>query len=60
MAEKGLARRDYFPHKHADPCAWGTVMALYVFRKRKWLKIGEFCETCGAIAIFPEYQNGLP
>jgi len=36
------------------------VVALYIFRKKKWLKIGEYCQGCGALAIYPEYVKGLP
>jgi len=42
--------------------AWsrcGIVMALYVYRNKKWLKIGEYCQGCGAIHIFKKFQKGL-
>jgi len=38
----------------------GIIMALYVYRKKKWLKIGEYCQGCGAIHVFKKYQKGLP
>jgi len=60
MAE-ALPRDKYFTNQHkTENCYNGRIMSLYVYFNKKWLKIGEFCRECGAVAIFKDYQNGVP
>ncbi len=65
--KKGLPRRKWSSTEHGIEgsdeyfagCG-GRVVALYIFKDRKWLKIGEYCQRCGAVAVFPKFQKGLP
>lgn len=61
-----LPRARWSDKMHKDPSredsGWercGIVMALYVYRNKKWLKIGEYCQDCGAVHIFKKYRQGL-
>ena len=52
------------PFKHFiingyDYC-WGRKVAVYINRNKKWLKIGIWCNRCGAIQIDPKFEKGLP
>ena len=38
---------------------YGRVVALYIFVKRKWVKIGEYCKGCGEIGLLPIYEEGF-
>lgn len=50
--------RQYLSGKIHANC-WGLIQAVYVFRGRKWLKIGEICALCGKIHIYEKYRKGL-
>jgi len=65
--EKDELPRSAWSHKmHRSPerpeddwARCGIVMALYVYRSKKWLKIGEYCQGCGAIHIFKKFRKGI-
>lgn len=58
--QKGLKRRSEFtPTVHAD-CTFGRVVALYIFQKKKWRKIGEVCKGCAEVALYPEFLADAP
>ena len=57
--QTGLKRRSPWANTiHAD-CPYGRVVALYIFKNRKWLKIGEYCQGCGEIAVYSSFQKGI-
>jgi len=51
----------YREDKEGRPC-YGSLYSVYIFRKRKWEKIGEVCSRCGfhlksLKEIFPYYHG---
>jgi hypothetical protein len=50
--------RQYLSGKTHREC-WGMIQALYVYRSKKWLKIGEVCAKCGVVYIFKRYEKGF-
>lgn len=43
---------------------WGRVQAIYLFKRKlsgasRFLKIGEYCERCGANHIYRRFERGI-
>ena len=53
-----LERRNFLASVH-DNCMYGRIAAVYIFRKGKWVKIGEYCKGCGELKLFPKFEKGL-
>ena len=54
--EEGWRRANY--HKG---CNWyGRIYALYVYRLKNWLKVGEYCGRCSAVHVYKRFKDGLP
>lgn len=52
--------KKFKPFKHLNEDCWGRKVAVYINRNKKWLKIGIWCNRCGAIQIDPKFEKGLP
>jgi len=54
-----LLKRLSYPSTDHQGC-FGRVVNLYVFVKRKWIKVGDYCKRCGEIGLLPDYDKGFP
>lgn len=58
-----LKKLSYPSYEHKENTdgsgCYGRVVTLYVFVKRKWVKIGEYCKKCGEVGLLPEYEKGF-
>lgn len=52
-----LEKLSYPSYEHRD--CYGRVVALYVFVKRKWVKVGEYCKKCGDVGLLEKYEKGF-
>lgn len=52
-----LKKRSYPNYEH-NGC-YGRVNKLYIFVKRKWVKVGEYCRKCGEVGLLPDYEKGF-
>ncbi len=44
-------------HKDHDAYGCGRWVSLYIFHDHKWLKVGVFCNRCGAVALYKKYNK---
>ncbi|HEX7321060.1 MAG TPA: hypothetical protein VF399_11995 [bacterium] len=44
-------------HKDHYACWCGRWVSLYIFHAHKWLKVGVFCNRCGAVALYKKYNK---
>lgn len=52
-----LQKQRYPSYSHIE--CYGRVVSLYVFVKRKWVKVGDYCKRCGEIGLLEKYEKGF-
>lgn len=57
-SEPLIERAGVYQHALHKEC-YGKVVVLYIFKDRKWLAVGEFCDRCGTVKLKPQILETL-